>query len=188
VLRQRACWPGFGQRRGGAGPGQAARGNGGVAAWGLTEEEEGWGGKRRKEKEKEKEKRKRKKRKKRNRKRKRNRKMEKEIGKCFREIRRISQEIRGRVFAGFSGFSGVGVIFGTAVMARRTGRRDRGVRGIPGVVADRGAGATRNGRRPERRRCWRDSRHARRRERNRSGFRKGVNELSWKVLKTRVIY
>jgi hypothetical protein len=32
------------------------------------------------------------------------------------------------------------VIFGTAVMARRTGRRDRGVRGIPGTVADRGAG------------------------------------------------
>jgi hypothetical protein len=37
-----------------------------------------------------------------------------------------------RVFAGFSRFPGVGVIFGTAVMARRTGRRDRGVRGIPG--------------------------------------------------------
>jgi hypothetical protein len=36
--------------------------------------------------------------------------------------------------------SGVGVIFGTAVMARRTGRRGRGVRGIPGTVADRGAG------------------------------------------------
>jgi hypothetical protein len=26
------------------------------------------------------------------------------------------------------------------MMARRTGRRDRGVRGIPGTVADRGAG------------------------------------------------
>jgi hypothetical protein len=37
------------------------------------------------------------------------------------------------------------VIFGTAVMARRTGRRDRGVRGIPSVVADRGAGVTRDG-------------------------------------------
>jgi hypothetical protein len=57
-----------------------------------------------------------------------------------------------------------------------------------GVVADRGAGATRDGRRPERRRCRRDSWHARRRERNRPGFRKGVNELSWKALKTRVIY
>jgi hypothetical protein len=63
------------------------------------------------------------------------------------------------------------------------------VRGIPGVVADRGAGATRDGRRPERRRCRRDSRHARRRDRNRPGFRKGgLNELSGKVLKTRVIY
>jgi hypothetical protein len=41
--------------------------------------------------------------------------------------------------------SGVGVIFGTAVMARRTGRRDRGVRGIPGTVADRGAGVARVG-------------------------------------------
>jgi hypothetical protein len=71
-------------------------------------------------------------------------------------------KIRGRVFAGFSGFSGVGVIFGTAVMARRTGRQDHGVHGIPGVVADRGAGAACDGRRPERRRCRRDSRHARR--------------------------
>jgi hypothetical protein len=53
----------------------------------------------------------------------------------------------------FLGFSDTGVNSGTAVMARRTGRRDRGVRGIPGVVADRGAGATRDGRRPERRRC-----------------------------------
>jgi hypothetical protein len=59
-------------------------------------------------------------------------------------------------------------------MARQTGRRDRGVCGIPGVVADRGAGVSRDGRRPERRRCQRDSRHARRRERNRPGFRKGV--------------
>jgi hypothetical protein len=36
--------------------------------------------------------------------------------------------------------SGVGVIFGMVVMARRTGRRDRGVCGIPGTVADRGVG------------------------------------------------
>jgi hypothetical protein len=41
--------------------------------------------------------------------------------------------------------SGVGVIFGTAVMARRTGRRDCGVRGIPGTVADRGDGVARVG-------------------------------------------
>jgi hypothetical protein len=37
------------------------------------------------------------------------------------------------------------VIFGMAVMARRTGRRDRGVRGIPGTVADRGVGKVRKG-------------------------------------------
>jgi hypothetical protein len=42
-------------------------------------------------------------------------------------------------------FPGVGMIFGTAVMARRTGRWDRGVRGIPGTVADRGAGVARVG-------------------------------------------
>jgi hypothetical protein len=73
-------------------------------------------------------------------------------------------------------------------MARRTGRRDRGVRGIPSVVADRGVGATRDGQRPERRRCRRDSRHERRREKNGPGFRKGVNELSGKVLKTCGVY
>jgi hypothetical protein len=36
--------------------------------------------------------------------------------------------------------SAAGVIFGTVVMARRTGRRDRGMHGIPGAVADNGAG------------------------------------------------
>jgi hypothetical protein len=46
---------------------------------------------------------------------------------------------------GFPVFSGVREIFGTAVMARRTGRRDRGVRGILGAVADRGAGVARVG-------------------------------------------
>jgi hypothetical protein len=35
------------------------------------------------------------------------------------------------------------MIFGTVVMARRTGRRDRGVRGIPDTVADRGVGKAR---------------------------------------------
>jgi hypothetical protein len=75
-------------------------------------------------------------------------------------------------------------------MARRTGRRDRGVRGIPDVVADSGAGAACVGRQPECRRCRRDSRHARRRgeRENDRGFERGVNELSGKVLKTRVIY
>jgi hypothetical protein len=45
----------------------------------------------------------------------------------------------------FLGFSDTGVNSGMAVMARRTGRRDRGVRGIPGMVADRGAGVARVG-------------------------------------------
>jgi hypothetical protein len=62
----------------------------------------------------------------------------------------------------FLGFSDTSVNSGTAVMARRTGRRDRGVRGIPGVVDNRGAGAARDGRWPECGRCRRDSRHARR--------------------------
>jgi hypothetical protein len=62
----------------------------------------------------------------------------------------------------FLGFSNTGVNSGTAVMARRTGQQDRGVRGIPDTVADCGAGAARDGRRPERRRCRRDSRYARR--------------------------
>jgi hypothetical protein len=88
----------------------------------------------------------------------------------------------------FLGFSDTGVNSGTTVMARRTGRRDRGVRRIPAVVADRGAGAARDWRWPKGRRCRRDSRHARRGEKNRPGFRRGVNELSGKVLKTRVIY
>jgi hypothetical protein len=35
------------------------------------------------------------------------------------------------------------VIFGTAVMARRTGQRDRGMCGIPDTVADRGVGKAR---------------------------------------------
>jgi hypothetical protein len=54
-------------------------------------------------------------------------------------------KLGGKGFAGFSDFSGVGVIFGTAVMARWTGRWDRGVRGIPGTVADCGAGVARVG-------------------------------------------
>jgi hypothetical protein len=62
----------------------------------------------------------------------------------------------------FFGFSSVGIISGTAVMARRAGQRDRGVRGIPGAVADSGAGVAGDGRRPECGRCRRDSRHARR--------------------------
>jgi hypothetical protein len=37
----------------------------------------------------------------------------------------------------------LGVISGTTVMARKGGRRDRGKPGIPGEVADSGAGAAR---------------------------------------------
>jgi hypothetical protein len=44
---------------------------------------------------------------------------------------------------GFPGFSDTGVISGTAVMARRAGRRDRGKSRIPGEVADSGTGAAR---------------------------------------------
>jgi hypothetical protein len=51
------------------------------------------------------------------------------------------------------------VIFGPAVMTRRTGRRDRGVRGIPGrwptAALGRRAGVLAEVR------CRRDSRHAR---------------------------
>jgi hypothetical protein len=89
----------------------------------------------------------------------------------------------------FLGFSDTSVNSGTAVMARRADRRDRGVRGIPGVVADRGAGVARDGRWPGCGRCRRDLRHARRRgeRENDQGFKRGVNELSGKVLKTCVI-
>jgi hypothetical protein len=45
----------------------------------------------------------------------------------------------------FLGFLDTGVNFGTVVMARRTGRRDRDVRGIPGTVADRGVRKVRMG-------------------------------------------
>jgi hypothetical protein len=83
---------------------------------------------------------------------------------------------------GFPGFSDIGVNSGTAVMARRTGRRDRGMPGIPGEVADSGAGAARG----ERRWLERDSRHARREGKDNRGF-KEIIELSGKVLKTLVI-
>jgi hypothetical protein len=61
------------------------------------------------------------------------------------EIRENCQEKLGERFCGVYRFPGVGTIFGTAAMARRTGRRDHGVRGIPGTVADRGAVVARVG-------------------------------------------
>jgi hypothetical protein len=71
-------------------------------------------------------------------------------GEGFRKLGEILGKLEGRGrrdFVGFSGFSGVSVIFGTVVMARRTGRRDRGLPRIPGKVADSGTGAARGVRR-----------------------------------------
>jgi hypothetical protein len=80
-------------------------------------------------------------RKRKERKEKKNRKRKgKEIGKRFRKLGKLLWKLGRKVLVGVFRFPGVGVIFGTVVMARRTGRRYRGVRGIPGTVADRGAG------------------------------------------------
>jgi hypothetical protein len=49
------------------------------------------------------------------------------------------------ILVGFSGFSGAGAIFGTAVVARRAGRRDHGWPRILGVMADHGAVAALGG-------------------------------------------
>jgi hypothetical protein len=66
----------------------------------------------------------------------------------------------GKGFCGvFPGFSGVGAFSGTAVMARQTGRRDRGMCGISGRWPTAAFG------RHAWVRCRRDSRHARRGER-----------------------
>jgi hypothetical protein len=89
-----------------------------------------------------------------------NRKKEKKSGekieKGFRKLGEFVEKLGEGALRIFLGFSDTGVNSGMAVMARRTGRWNRGVRGIPGVVADRGAGAARDGRRPERRWCRRD--------------------------------
>jgi hypothetical protein len=59
-------------------------------------------------------------------------KRRKNRGGDFGKIRKIVRE-NWEGFCGVSpGLSGVVVIFGSAMMARRTSRRDRGVRGIPG--------------------------------------------------------
>jgi hypothetical protein len=125
-------------RGGGRAPPGVARG--GASAW-RPKEEDRWGkneGKKKKEKrEKKKEKREKKKE---------NRKKEnkgRKIEKGFRKLGEFLEKLGEAVLRIFLGFSDTGVNYGTAVMARRTGQRDRGVRGIPGVVADRGAGATR---------------------------------------------
>jgi hypothetical protein len=85
--------------------------------------------------------------------------------KRFRNLGKVLGILGGRgnrFLWSFSGFSDTDIRSGTTVMARRSGRQDRGGRGIPGVVADSGAGAACGGRRPERGRCRRNSRHARR--------------------------
>jgi hypothetical protein len=74
-------------------------------------------------------------------------------------------------------------------MARQTDRRDRGVRGIPGTVADRGAGVARVGAGLS---AGGAGGIAARAPRVREGavarVLKGTNELSWTALKTRMIY
>jgi hypothetical protein len=71
-------------------------------------------------------------------------------GKEFRKLRGFLGKLGGRekgIFVGFSDFSGVGVISGTVVMARRAEQWDDGKLEIPGKVADSGAGAARGERR-----------------------------------------
>jgi hypothetical protein len=95
-----------------------------------------------------KEKRKRRKGKEKEEKKKENRKKEnqgREIEKGFRKLGEFLEKLGEGVLRIFLGFSDTGVNSGTAVMARWTVRRDRGVRGIPGTVADRGAGVARVG-------------------------------------------
>jgi hypothetical protein len=68
-----------------------------------------------------------------------------EIEKGFRKLGEFLEKLGEGVLRIFLGFSDTGVNSGTVVMARRTGRQDRGVRGIPGMVADRDAGVARVG-------------------------------------------
>jgi hypothetical protein len=111
----------------------------------------------------------------------------KELGKILEKFRGIFREIWGKGEKGFCGVFGLGRLrdFGTAVMARRTGRQDRGVRRIPGVVADSGARAVGGGVTARVRAVPAGfaARAPRVREGERPGFRKGVNELSGMVLK-----
>jgi hypothetical protein len=68
------------------------------------------------------------------------------MGKSLGKLGEFLGKLGERIFLwGFPFFSGVSGIFGTTVMARRTGRRDRGVRGISGAVADNGARLTGGG-------------------------------------------
>jgi hypothetical protein len=118
--------------------------------------------------------------------------MEKEKKKGFRVLGEFLGKFGGKEKRDFAEFSGFGRPrdFGMAVMARRTGRRDRGVRGIPGAVADKGArviggGATARVRAVP---AGFAARAPRVREGEDDRGPKGINELSGKVLKTHVIY
>jgi hypothetical protein len=86
------------------------------------------------------------------------RKIKKRGGKIGEGILEKSGNLPGKFGKGFTGFfpgfASVGAFSGTAVMARRTGHRDRGV-----GKARRGAAGVR---------CRRKSRHARRGERERT--------------------
>jgi hypothetical protein len=90
------------------------------------------------------------------------RKIEKGFGNLGEILRKLGERGEEGFLRIFPGFSDTGVNSGMAVMARRTDRRDRGVRGIPDAVGDNGAGTAGGGRRPECRRCRQNSRHARR--------------------------
>jgi hypothetical protein len=119
------AWRGvLGKRKGSAGARHAARRG--------KKEKEGRRkkGKRERKKRKE-EKRKRKERKKKRGKENRNRKRKgKEVRKRFRKLEKLLGKLGGRICGVFR-FLGVSVTLGTTVMARRTGRRDHDVCGIP---------------------------------------------------------
>jgi hypothetical protein len=89
---------------------------------------------------------------------------------------------------GFFRFPGVSLIFGTSVMARRTGLRDRCGAGFPAWWPTAAPGAARVGDGPGaggaggiRGTCAEGERGE-----NDRGFPKGINELSGEVLKIRV--
>jgi hypothetical protein len=109
------------------------------------------------------------------------------IEKGFRKLGEFLGKLGEGFLRIFLGFSDTDVNSGTAVMARQTSRRDRGGAGFRRGGRPRCWCGT-HGRWPGCRRCRRNSRHVRRGIKNRLGFRKGVNELSEKVLKTHVIY
>jgi hypothetical protein len=68
------------------------------------------------------------------------------LGKFLEKLEKIREKGK-RDFGGIFQVSGDGVISGTAMMARRAGRRGRGKPEIPGKVADSGASAARGERR-----------------------------------------